>query len=136
MGWGVQSIWEQRDENVAKPDRTSCLPCAESRFLLTGWAKHWGSGSAKSCLSQSTELFSTFFCPGQGLALSPAGLCPLQAGPALLVLGTQAQVNVIKRERIESISAVFDILPSGTLVMSLITISKSTVEWKAKGRNK
>lgn len=90
MGSVVQSIWEQRDENVTKPDLTSCLPCAplaESRFLPTGWAKHWGSESAKSCLSQSTVLFSTF-CLGQELALSPGGLSPLQAGPALLVLGT------------------------------------------------
>lgn len=79
-------------------------------------------------------LFCTL-CPGQGW------LCPSRAlsSPALAQPGWcwgQAQVNVIKRERIESISGVFDILPSGTLVMSLITISKSTVEWKAKGRNK
>ena len=48
----------------------------------------------------------------------------------------QAHVSVIKRESIESIPRVFDILRSGTLVMSLITISKSTTGWKAKGRNK
>lgn len=35
-----------------------------------------------------------------------------------------------------SIPGAFDILLSGTLVMSLITISKSTTGWKAKARNK
>lgn len=76
--------------------------------------------------------------PRAGAGSAPAGLSAPQ--PCRLAqpgwCWGQAQVNVIKRERIESISGVFDILPSGTLVMSLITISKSTVEWKAKGRNK
>lgn len=39
-------------------------------------------------------------------------------------------------ERAGSIPGAFDILLSGTLVMSLITISKSTTGWKAKARNK
>lgn len=42
----------------------------------------------------------------------------------------------MRKESIESIPGAFDILLSGMLVMSLITISRSTTAWKAKGRNK
>lgn len=45
-------------------------------------------------------------------------------------------VSRVKREGIELLPGVFDILLSGTLVMSLITIPKSTMGWEAKGRNK
>lgn len=110
-----------------------------------GWTR-WAEAPCPQALPPfSITLRPCCSCPlGQGLAVTPGRGLDVTPGRGLASPALawpcwcwgQAQVSVIKRESIESIPGVFDILLSGTLVMSLITISKSTMGWKAKGRNK
>lgn len=96
------------------------------RFVLgcSSRARLLGSGG-RSCGFELPSHGRRRFCSGE----QPCGLDQPPPGRG------QAQLGLVE-ESIESIPGVFDILLSGTLVVSLITISKSTTGWKAKGRNK
>lgn len=112
-------------------------------FCVSGSKESEPTG--KDFLSQSPAMVLCFSCTAWA-CLGRGWLCP-QGGDCLSSPGSlegwlrlsgiwDRRVSIIRRKRTESISGAFDILLSRTLVMALITISKSTTGWKAKGRNK